>query len=111
MPIVIEDSILLLPLKWTLKIRCVSLCPFIICAKGVDQISLQHSMIRFRQQAEMWLVPFLIVYAWYAILRVFKHRNLRLAYYSIPFEAEAHRYKDDLTYLLFRPKQAWRQYK
>ena len=110
MPIVIEDSILLLPMKWTLKIKCVSLFPFIICVKGVDQISLRHSMIRFRQQTEMWFLPFLIMYSWYAILSFLKHRNLRLAYYSIPFEAEAHRYKDDPTYLSFRPKHAWRQY-
>lgn len=109
-PIVIEDSIPLRPIMWALRIKCVAVWPLILCAGRVDQTTLRHSRIRFRQQQELWVLPFIVLYAWYAVLRTLQKRDLRKAFYAIPFEAEAFSCRDDPAYLLFRPRNAWRKY-
>lgn len=68
-----------------------------------DYVLINHEKIHLRQQLEMLLIPFYLVYGLEFLLRLFQYKNWNLAYRNISFEREAYTNELNLDYLKHRP--------
>lgn len=85
------------------KVTGMALWPFILFkdkASKANQVILNHEKIHHRQQLEMLIVPYYMVYFleyWTAMFRHnFKHH---ISYMSVSFEKEAYANQNNLNYL------------
>jgi len=67
-----------------------------------DIILVNHEKIHLRQQIELLILPFYIVYLIEFLLRLVQYRSWYKAYRNISFEREAYRNENDLNYLKSR---------
>ncbi len=68
-----------------------------------DVVLINHEKIHLRQQIELLIIPFYIIYLIEFLIRLIKYRKWYLAYRNISFEREAYRNENDLNYLKSRP--------
>jgi hypothetical protein len=68
-----------------------------------DVVLINHEKIHLRQQVELLVIPFYIIYLLEFIIRLIQYRKWYLAYRNISFEREAYRNENDLNYLKSRP--------
>jgi hypothetical protein len=71
---------------------------------------LNHERIHVRQQLELLILPFFIIYIAEWLVLLLKYRNKNLAYRNISFEKEAYDNADELGYLKNRRPYAWLNY-
>ncbi len=109
-PIVVEDSPIPHVLSWVIKVWGITLWPFIIIRGKADALTIQHETIHIRQQAELLVIPFYVLYLGFWLYRWWQLGDKRAAYYAIPFEREAYSNHDDPAYLALRRPFAWRHY-
>jgi len=81
----------------------IALWPFIVVKEN-------HERIHLRQQAELLVLPFYLIYLLEYIVRVIQYRNSQLAYRNISFEREAYENEDDLDYLKKRKLWSFMKY-
>ncbi len=67
-----------------------------------NAIFINHERIHLRQQIELLIIPFFLVYGLEFLIRLIQYRNWHLAYRNISFEREAYRKEKDLDYLKSR---------
>jgi hypothetical protein len=82
--------------------RGITMFPFIILKSKFLKKDLQivnHEKIHIRQQLELLIIPFFILYFFEFIFRYFKHNNWNEAYRNISFEKEAYQNENDFNYL------------
>ncbi|MEM6686601.1 MAG: hypothetical protein AAF617_12540 [Bacteroidota bacterium] len=82
--------------------RGITLFPFIFLrdAKDKDNATLvHHEKIHLRQQIELLVLPFYILYISEWLIRLCYYRNREKAYYNISFEREAYFNEQDFDYL------------
>jgi|688.fasta_scaffold95200_2 hypothetical protein len=95
------------------NVRAMALFPFILVKNREIKESIEtinHEKIHWKQQIEMLLILFYLLYfAFYFYFRI-RGMNHYNAYMSIPFEKEAYRNQDNLFYRLNRPFWAWLKY-
>lgn len=82
--------------------QAMALFPFILvknkaCASNVRLIN--HERIHLRQQVEMLVLPFYIVYGLEYLYRRLQNKNHYAAYRHISFEREAYANENNLSYL------------
>lgn len=85
--------------KW---VRGFAFFPFIFVKEKKDKYDLffiNHEKIHLRQQLEMLLIGFYIVYFVEFLIRLLVSRNWMKAYVSISFEKEAYQNEKNLDYL------------
>jgi hypothetical protein len=82
----------------------IALFPFILIRKGVKATPrlLNHERIHLRQQIELLVIPFYLLYLLEYIIRFIQYRNPGLAYRNISFEREAYENDADKNYLASR---------
>ena len=110
MPIVITSKFLTKILSVVLSVYAITLFPFIILSEKVDEYTMNHEMIHFVQQKEMWILGFYILYTYDFIKGMLKYKDKDTAYFMIRFEQEAYNYQNDLGYIVEREKYAWKKY-
>jgi len=84
----------------------IAIFPFIFLkyrSLKTDEVLLNHEKIHLRQQLELFIVPFYILYFLEFFVRFIGCRNWQQAYRNISFEREAYRNEKDLNYLKLRP--------
>ena len=89
--------------------RGITLFPFIVLSEKSDRnnaVLLNHEKIHIRQQLEMLVFPFFIVYVTEFLIGYLKYRNWQKAYKNISFEREAYANEKDLYYL--KQRSFWR---
>lgn len=89
----------------------ITLFPFILVRK--DKVSdklIRHEKIHLRQQMEMLVIPFYVVYLLEYIIKIFKHGSHRKAYRNISFEREAYANERNKKYLANRNFWSWIKY-
>lgn len=94
-------------------VNAMAVYPFIIVRNQEvkeSEVTIHHEKIHFRQQLELFIVPFYILYILFYIVYRFKGYNHFNAYMSIPFEREAYRNDTNLDYLKTRSFWAWINY-
>ncbi len=87
-----------------------ALFPFIVLRKKQlkqDKYIMNHERIHLRQQLELLIIPFYIVYLAHYLFNLIRYRNHKKAYYQIVFEREAYAMDQDMNYLQHRRFWNW----
>ena len=92
-------------------VRGITLFPFIFVGDEGDDRLINHESIHIAQYRELFVIGFLLLYAWDFLYGFAKYRNYDDAYRSIRFEREAYANEHDEHYLEMRQRFAWRRYK
>ena len=85
--------------------KAIALYPFVLVERDLpaNEFLLNHERIHLRQQLELLVLPFYLIYAIEFLFHWLRHRNRAIAYSNISFEREAYRNDKDLSYLKTRP--------
>tara|TARA_B000000557_G_scaffold206558_1_gene172159 strand:- start:346 stop:684 length:339 start_codon:yes stop_codon:yes gene_type:complete len=110
MPIIITSKLLTKLLSIIISVYAITLFPFIILSEEVDEYTMNHELIHFEQQKELFVVGFYALYVYDFLKGMIKYKNKDLAYFLIRFEQEAYNYQNDLGYIMDREKNAWKEY-
>ena len=79
----------------------ITIWPFIFintAYKHNDEV-LNHEKIHYKQQIELLILPFFIIYGLHYVINMIKYNNHDKAYRNIIFEKEAYKYQNDFSYL------------
>jgi hypothetical protein len=68
-----------------------------------NTVLVNHEKIHLRQQLELLIIPFFIIYGFEFLIRLIQYRTWKLAYRNISFEREAYKNEKDPEYLKSRP--------
>ncbi|QHI36780.1 hypothetical protein IMCC3317_21500 [Kordia antarctica] len=82
--------------------RGLTLYPFIFLREAKDKsdaVLIHHEKIHLRQQSELLVLPFYVLYILEWIIRFCYYRNIYVAYRTLSFEKEAYRNETDFEYL------------
>lgn len=82
--------------------RGLAVFPFVFVKYSLDKknpVFVNHERIHLRQQLELLIVPFFVLYFLEFLLRLIQYGNMDLAYRNISFEREAYANEKDLDYL------------
>lgn len=93
-----------------------SLWPFIFLKNGSlknDDVLINHEKIHLRQQQELLIIPFYILYLTEWAIRAVCYLDTYKAYQNLSFEREAYMHENDMDYLSNRKtfsfiKYLWR---
>ena len=110
MPIIITSKLLTKLLSIIISVYAITLFPFIILSEEVDEYTMNHELIHFEQQKELFVVGFYALYVYDFLKGMIIYKNKDLAYFLIRFEQEAYNYQNDLGYIMDREKNAWKEY-
>ena len=83
----------------------ITIFPFIFLKRKelkLNQSLVNHEKIHLRQQLELLVIPFYIIYAVEFFVRLVYYKNWDLAYKNTSFEREAYCNEKDLEYLKLR---------
>ena len=75
-----------------------------------DVILINHEKIHFRQQLELLIIPFYILYILNYLINLIRYKNHDQAYFQIVFEKEAYACDRNLEYLQHRRLFSWIKY-
>ena len=90
-----------------------SVWPFIILKEGAlrkDDVLINHERIHLKQQQELFIIPFYLLYISEWLLRTLLYLNSYRAYQNISFEREAYANEDDMEYLSQRKAYSFLNY-
>lgn len=93
--------------------NAVTLYPFVVLRESHSKYNIQllnHERIHLRQQIELLIIPFYIIYLLEYLIKVFKYKNRYLAYRNISFEREAYTNETNNDYLTSRTLWAFFKY-
>ena len=93
--------------------RGLTLFPFVIIRDFLDRenkVLLNHEKIHIRQQIELLILPFFLLYFLEYLFRLIQYRNKSTAYRNISFEREAYANERNLDYLKTRPFWKFKNY-
>ena len=79
--------------------------PFIILKSNYlleNKVTINHEKIHIRQQLELLIIPFYVLYFGNMLINYYKYRNFQKAYRNIIFEREAYTNEKNLDYLQSR---------
>lgn len=68
----------------------------------LNKVLVNHENIHLRQQIELLVIPFYLVYGFEFLIRLLQYRNWQQAYRNISFEREAYVNEKNLDYLQSR---------
>ena len=94
-------------LSIVIDVYAITLWPFVFISDEGDVTTVNHEKIHLRQQVELLIIGFYLLYAFYWLRSYLKQGDKDQAYYDIPFEKEAYAFESDLNYLQKRHPCAW----
>ena len=108
-PVFIENSKIPVYLSYLspITISAITLGPFVFSKHEIAPVMRNHETIHWQQYKETAIIGFLLLYAFFYMIGLFKYRSGTLAYYNIPFEREAYRHEGDFGYTFHRKRWAW----
>jgi hypothetical protein len=102
--------IIVVPFLW---VSGLAIFPFILVSNKTavnDKILIYHEKIHLRQQAELLIIPFYILYLLNYLINLAGYRKHEQAYLNIIFEREAYQNEANSTYLNNREWFSWYRY-
>ena len=93
--------------------RGMTIFPFVIIKNFFDKentVLVNHEKIHIRQQLELLILPFFLLYFFEYLLRLIQFKNKNTAYRNISFEREAYANERNLDYLKNRSFWKFRKY-
>jgi len=110
-PVVVKNSKVPGIMSIIIDVYAITLWPFIFFRDDGNDITLQHESIHIKQQTELLVLFFYILYVWDWIVGMIKYRDGAVSYRMIRFEQEAYENEHDPAYLDNRQPYAWRKYR
>ena len=110
MPIIVISPFITKMLSIVISVSAITLYPFIFFSGEADEYEMNHELIHYEQQKELYVVGFYCLYVYDYIRGVLKYKNKEFAYHQIRFEREAYANDKDLGYIVDREKYAWKNY-
>lgn len=83
----------------------ITIFPFVFLNSSelkLKQTLINHEHIHLRQQLELLVIPFYVVYGLEFFIRLLQFKNWDMAYKNISFEREAYDKEEELDYLKHR---------
>ena len=96
-------------LSWVVPIAGITFWPFILLAQEPDPITVNHERIHLRQQTELLLIGFYVIYVVEWLVRWAKGLSGSTSYALSKFEKEAYAHETELNYLATRKRFAWKE--
>ena len=93
-----------------INVYAITIWPFVFIRDEGNDKTINHERIHLKQQAELLVLPFYVLYVLFWAINLVRYRNSQEAYYAIPFEQEAYHNDHDWAYLLNRKRFAWLKY-
>lgn len=92
--------------------KLLTIWPFIFTKPStvLSDVDRNHEEIHGKQQLELLLVFFYLIYGLEYVVRWIYYKNRKRAYRMISFEQEAYYYEGNLAYTNFRPFWGWIQF-
>lgn len=90
-----------------------ALFPFLLFRNhqlSADAVILNHELIHHRQQVELLIIPFYILYLINYLINRWRYSGHAAAYRNIIFEREAYAHENNLQYLQHRKRFAFRKF-
>lgn len=109
-PIIIKNSRIPKIISLFMYVKAITLWPFIIFRDEGNELTIRHESIHIKQQTELLVIFFYILYAYDFVVGLIKHRDFFKAYTNIRFEQEAYQNQADKEYLSNRERWAWTKY-
>lgn len=75
-----------------------------------NAVLINHEKIHLRQQIELLIIPFFIIYGFEFLVRLIQYKKWNTAYSNISFEREAYRNERNLNYLKSRSTWSFLSY-
>lgn len=97
-----------------LSANAMAIYPFIILQnkhQKTNKILVNHERIHLRQQLELLILPFYLLYTLNYLVNLIRFKNHYLAYFNIRFEREAYTNERNLSYLSHRKFCSWFRYR
>ncbi|GAA4298919.1 hypothetical protein [Aestuariibaculum suncheonense] len=91
----------------------ITLFPFVFIKDGylkLDRVFMNHEKIHLKQQLELLILFFYVLYGVEFLIRFYQYKTRYLAYKNISFEREAFVCEADLDYLNRRPFWSFLKY-
>jgi len=91
-----------------LKVKGMALFPFILVSERkyiIDNQIILHETIHLKQQLELFIFPFYLIYIANFFINLILYKNSYLAYYHIIFEREA--FTNDTDKLYLQKRKLW----
>jgi hypothetical protein len=89
--------------------RGLTVFPFVVVRYRNAQdylVLMNHERIHLRQQLELLVLPFFVIYGLDYVVKLIRYRDKNLAYRNVVFEREAYENENDLDYL--KSRSFWR---
>ena len=109
-PKIIKSNKILDNLSWFMRIGGITLWPFIIVRPYVNRFTINHEKIHIKQQQELLVIFFYILYVLEWVFGLIKYRDSKKSYYNISFEREAYQNEQNLQYINDRKLFNWIKY-
>ncbi len=96
------------------RVRAIVLWPFIIIKRADDRgdrVLINHERIHVRQQLELLILPFYLLYVLMYLMGLMRGMSRHEAYMAIAFEREAYAHEADEEYLKDRKFWSWLKYR
>lgn len=93
--------------------NAIAFYPFIVVGNHFEtnnSVLLNHERIHLKQQKELLILPFYLLYFIDYLIKMMVLRDKNQAYKNIVFEREAYAHENDMGYLKSRPIWNWRRY-
>lgn len=93
-----------------LSVAAIAIYPFILVKTAAyknDDVLINHEKIHHRQQLELLILPFYILYFIHYLVNLIAYKSHYQAYLHIVFEKEAYAEECNLQYLAKRELFAW----
>ncbi len=110
-PIIVKNSKIPKFLSWVIDVYAITLWPFVFIRDDGNERTINHETIHIKQYNELFVIGFLLIYAFDWVRGLIKYKDKEKAYYMIRFEQEAYNNDSDFDYLSKRKKYAWLEYK
>ena len=91
----------------------ITIYPFVFLkyeALKEDAVFLNHEKIHLKQQLELLIIPFFVIYGFEFLIRLLQYKRWSLAYRNISFEREAYFQEAQLNYLKHRRVYSFLKY-
>ena len=109
-PIIIKSEKFLNSISWFMRVGGITLWPFIIIRPRKNWIVVNHESIHIKQQQELLVIPFYLLYILEWFIGIFVHGSIIKSYYNISFEKEAYENQSNPNYLKTRKLFSWVKY-
>ena len=89
--------------------RGITVFPFVVVRDRNAQdylVLMNHERIHLRQQLELLVLPFFVLYGLDYMVKLIRYRDKDVAYRNVVFEREAYQNENDLEYL--KSRSFWR---